>query len=179
VEGLLADDSLRYVQLAPHTFRPRIYPPQGYSVDDFNPNSLIHDYLGGQGIRFGTAPAPAPIASTNLFSQAQLPSGAEITGMLCYVKDDDATQDMLSESTARLLRINPLDGADDATLTNVSIGTQGLSGPLVFAATVAAGLEQVDNKHFHYTVAITIAMNTEDDDYFDPMFRGCRIAYRP
>lgn len=154
----------QYLQITSPEFRPRSAPQD-------------IDYLGGQGLVFGGAGL-----GYDLFAGVHLPDGAIVSSMRCYLRNDDTTQAIVDNpSFVRLDRMAVPDftsGAD--TLVEVNIALPAGSGfvqPTANAQT-SGNLNVIDNSSYQYILNASVVLNAASgSSLFDPMFRGCRIAY--
>ena len=158
--------------IAPTEFRPRSYMPA--TSDRHPPDQLSVDYLAGQAVVFGAAPFPEPPLTRSLIADLDLPQGAEVTQVECFIRDNDPDSSFTPNTFVSLDRITP--GSDDrARLVDLILNSTGVTGHASFSeSTIDHAI--IDNNGFHYVVKIDVVIDARPD-FFDPQFRGCRIDY--
>jgi hypothetical protein len=150
----------RYLQVTSSEFTPRFATPD-------------LDYLGGQGIRFtGTQ------TGWSLFAGVHLPDGAAVSELRCYLRNNDATEGLSDNSDIRLSRSAvPDDNGSADALAQVFTEVSPMSGVVELAAYAQTAFRVIDNAHYQYYLEASFELSGTSSDMFDPMFRGCRIAY--
>lgn len=129
------------------------------------------DYLGGQAIKFGADP------SYSFAAAVHLPDGATITQLACYLRDNDATQDLVGTSRVQLVTAGLPDyGMSFDYLATADLVTTGAAG-VVTSTGAAYGNTVVDNAANQYLLTADFEIGGANSEFFDPIFRGCTITY--
>lgn len=150
----------RYLQITATDFTPRNVSPD-------------LDYLGGQGIRFGGTQT-----AWNLFAGVDLPDGATVKELRCYLRNNDTTEGFSDNSDIRLVRAAVPDYGDSFdTLNQIFMEVLPAAGMVERFVATQATLRIIDNANFQYFVDASLELTGTSSDMFDPMFRGCRITY--
>ncbi|MCP4009939.1 MAG: hypothetical protein GY726_10555 [Proteobacteria bacterium] len=144
-------------------------PPSGFVTT--NPQANVPYYNSGDWVG---------LTSTiiGLAAPVQLPEGANLTGMSCYVLDDNASADFTIANTQySLWRRDVLAVDPEEAISWVNMGTTGASSTIQEFSTNTIIHPTIDNSQHFYSIYILLERSASDPAPFGLRFYGCMITY--
>lgn len=135
----------------------------------------------GHEARFGNS---SMITSLGLSTNLDLPQGAEIKQLTCYVEDNDAAIDFgFASSVAIERRLKTSTVTENVQTADLPMTTSGSTSGLESRTTNSFTQPTIDNDQYFYSMYVFFQVSTNVGGFVTPpftadiKFRGCSISY--